>query len=75
VTRELNREIFENAINVMKHYGVDSIINKKIVEKREQIKDSLLKYYESTDEYEKCQFVKDFFEELEIVISSKDSSC
>jgi hypothetical protein len=33
--------------------------------RRETIKGSLLNYYESTEEFEKCKFISDFFDKLE----------
>jgi hypothetical protein len=50
----------------MQKYGVDSILSTKVFPKREIIKNSLLTYYESTEEFEKCQFIKKFFEDLEL---------
>lgn len=64
--KKLDRRIFENAIATMQKFGVDSILTSKIYPKREQIKKSLLSYYESTEEFEKCKYIKDFFERLEI---------
>lgn len=49
----------------MKKYGVNSILLSKIYPKREAIKRSLLTYYESTEEFEKCKYIQDFFKELE----------
>lgn len=49
----------------MKKYGVGSILSTKIYPKRESIRKSLLAYYESTEEFEKCTYIKEFFEELE----------
>lgn len=63
--KQLDRSIFERAIAVMKEYGVESILSQKIFLKRNQIRKSLLNYYEKTEEYEKCFFVKKFFDELE----------
>jgi hypothetical protein len=63
--RKLDRRIYENAFNTMKKLGVDSIMSDKIYSKRKSIMKSLLSYYESTEEFEKCQFIKEFFEELE----------
>lgn len=53
----------------MKKYGVDSILSKKILPKKDKIKNSLLFYYESTEEYEKCQYIKEFFEKLDAEFS------
>jgi hypothetical protein len=36
-----------------------------LFQKRETIKGSLLNYYESTEEFEKCKFISDFFDRLE----------
>jgi hypothetical protein len=67
----LDRQIFENALSKMKTYGIDVLlISPKISKKRDSIKKSLLKYYEETEEFEKCIFIKNFFEELEIKIAS-----
>jgi hypothetical protein len=63
--RKLNRQIFENAIESMKKYGKDSMMSPRIFSKRHGIKNSLLVYYESTEEFEKCKFVIEFFTELE----------
>lgn len=60
------RQIFENAIEKMVTYGTSQILfSESLVRKRNIIKESLLKYYESTEEFEKCKFVKDFFEDVE----------
>ena len=59
--KKLDKRVFENAISTMQKYGVDSILSTKVFPKREIIKNSLLTYYESTEEFEKCQFIyKDF---------------
>jgi hypothetical protein len=36
-----------------------------LIEKRDVIKNSLLDYYESTEEYEKCKYVTEYFDNLE----------
>jgi len=64
--RKLDRRVFETAIETMKKYGVESILTPKLYNKRESIKSSLLTYYESTEEFEKCKYVVDFFNELEL---------
>jgi hypothetical protein len=64
--KKLNRVIFENAISTMKKHGMNSILSSKMYNKREIIRKSLLLYYESTEEFEKCKYIKDFFEELEL---------
>ena len=63
--KKIDRGIFENAIATMKKYGVGSILLTQIYPKREGIRRSLLVYYESTEEFEKCTYIKEFFEELE----------
>ena len=69
--KSLDRTIFENAISTMKKYGVNSILSERLLPKKDKIRNSLLAYYEQTEEYEKCMFVKGFFEELEKEIESK----
>lgn len=70
--KSLDRTIFENAISTMKKYGVNSILSERLLPKKDKIRNSLLAYYEQTEEYEKCMFVKGFFEELEKEIESKE---
>jgi hypothetical protein len=65
VERKLDRRVFENAISTMQKYGVNSILSTKAFPKRENIKNSLFAYYESTEEFEKCLYIKRFFEQLE----------
>lgn len=69
--KRLDRRVFENAISTMQKYGVDSILSTKVFPKREIIKNSLMSYYEYTEEFEKCQFIKKFFEDLELQYSNK----
>ena len=61
----IERRIYENAISRMEKFGVKSIMAPHLLQKRETIKSSLLNYYESTEEFEKCKFVSDFFDQLE----------
>lgn len=61
----IERRIYENAISRMEKFGVKSIMAPHLLQKRETIKSSLLKYYESTEEFEKCKFISDFFDQLE----------
>ena len=61
----IERRIYENAISRMEKFGFKSIMAPHLFQKRETIKDSLLNYYESTEEFEKCKFVSDFFDQLE----------
>lgn len=63
--KRLNRNIFESAIENMEKHGKKSMMSPRIFSKRHEIKKSLLQYYESTEEFEKCTFVVNFFEELE----------
>jgi hypothetical protein len=71
---KLNRQIFENTIHTMKKYGSLEFFksySQGVIKKRNSIKDTLLKYYESTEEFEKCKFVADFFEEIEDSIENE----
>ncbi len=61
----IERRIYENAISRMEKFGVKSIMAPHLLQKRETIKSSLLNYYESTEEFEKCKFISDFFDQLE----------
>jgi hypothetical protein len=49
----------------MEKFGVKSIMIPHLLEKREVIKKSLISYYESTEEFEKCKFVSEFFDRVE----------
>ena len=71
---KLNRQIFENTIHTMKKYGSLEFFqsySQGVIKKRNSIKDTLLKYYESTEEFEKCKFVVDFFLEIEDSIENE----
>ena len=71
---KLNRQIFENTIHTMKKYGSSEFFksySQGVIKKRNSIKDTLLKYYESTEEFEKCKFVVDFFWEIEDSIENE----
>jgi hypothetical protein len=61
----LERNIYESALLRMETMGTKSIMTPTLIEKRESIKSSLLKYYEKTEEFEKCKFITDFFNRLE----------
>ena len=61
----IERRIYENALVRMEKFGVKSIMAPHLLAKRNTIKSSLLNYYESTEEFEKCKFSTDFFDELE----------
>lgn len=61
----LERKIYENALIRMEKFGVKSIMAPRLLEKRDTIKSTLLEYYESTEEFEKCKFVFNFFNDLE----------
>jgi hypothetical protein len=63
--KKLNRNIFENAITSMEKYGKESMMSPRVFKKRYEIKRSLLAYYESTEEFEKCKFIMEFFDELD----------
>jgi hypothetical protein len=71
--KRLNRRVFENAIATMQKYGVNSILTTKIFPKRESIKNSLIAYYESTEEFEKCNYIVEFFIKLENEYESQNS--
>ena len=61
----IERRIYENALERMERYGTKSIMTPHLLSKRNTIKSSLLTYYESTEEFEKCKFISDFFDQLE----------
>ena len=61
----IERRIYENALIRMEKFGVKSIMAPHLLAKRNTIKSSLLTYYESTEEFEKCKFISDFFDRLE----------
>ena len=61
----IERRIYENAISRMEKFGFKSIMAPHLYQRRETIKSSLLNYYESTEEFEKCKFISDFFDRLE----------
>jgi len=61
----IERKIYENALIRMEQFGVKSIMAPHLLAKRNTIKSSLLNYYESTEEFEKCKFISDFFDDLE----------
>ena len=61
----IERVIYENALVRMEKFGVKSIMTPHLLEKREVIKKSLIAYYESTEEFEKCKFVSEFFNQVE----------
>lgn len=62
---EIERSIYENALVRMEKFGVKSIMIPHLLEKRDVIKKSLISYYESTEEFEKCKFVSEFFDRVE----------
>lgn len=59
------RGIFEIAYKAIQKYGNLSMVSHKTIQKREVLKASMLDYYESTEEFEKCLVIKDFFNKLE----------
>jgi hypothetical protein len=61
----IERKVYESALQRMEKFGIKSIMVPHLLEKRETIKSSLLSYYESTEEFEKCKFVSEFFDRLE----------
>jgi len=63
--KKIERDIYENAIRRMETMGTKAILHPRLIEKRDAIKTSLLDYYESTEEYEKCKYITEYFMELE----------
>jgi hypothetical protein len=63
--KRLDRQIFENALSSMMKYGKKSILSDKIYGRRELLKKSMLTYYESTEEFEKCKYLIEFFDSFE----------
>ena len=49
----------------MEKLGSQAIMHPHLIEKRDVIKNSLLNYYESTEEYEKCKYITEYFNSLE----------
>lgn len=66
--RENQRHVFEKAYNSMFEYGKESMMSQRILSRRNEIESSMIKYYESTEEFEKCKFILDFFKELEKIL-------
>jgi hypothetical protein len=69
--KRLERKVYESALVRMEAMGSSAIMHPHLIEKRDAIKSSLLEYYESTEEYEKCKYINDFFDKLEKEISLK----
>ena len=68
------RKVFENAIKQMATHGVGQILfSKSLTRKRNIIRESLLRYYESTEEFEKCSFIVEFFSKINNAEISKES--
>lgn len=59
------RKIFEIAYAAIQKYGNISMVSARTIERRHILKTSMINYYESTEEFEKCKVIKDFFENLE----------
>jgi len=70
--KKLERTLYEKALARMENMGTKAIMHPHLIEKREVIMNSLLEYYESTEEYEKCKYVANFFQNLEkeIILNS-----
>lgn len=64
-SRENQRYVFESAYNSMLKHGKESMMSQRILLRRDEIESSMIRYYESTEEFEKCKFILDFFKELE----------
>lgn len=71
----INRQIFESALRSMEVYGINEIKSPRILAKRETIKNALITYYESTEEFEKCKYITCFFKDLEkkIILDNKSN--
>jgi len=63
--KKIERSIYENAIQRMETMGTKAILHPRLLKKRDAIRTSLLDYYESTEEYEKCRYITEYFNELE----------
>lgn len=63
--KKLDRQIFENALRSMVKFGKKSILSERIYGKRELLKKSMISYYESTEEFEKCKYLLEFFDSIE----------
>lgn len=63
--KKIERNIYENAILRMETMGTKAILHPRLIGKRDAIRTSLLDYYESTEEYEKCKYITEYFNELE----------
>ena len=72
----INRQIFESALRSMEVYGINEIKSPRILAKRETIKNALIIYYESTEEFEKFKYITCFFEDLEkkIILDNKSNT-
>lgn len=68
----IDREVYESAYKRMQKHGLSSILSSpRLVSKRDVISSRIISYYESTEEYEKCVFLKDFFDRIEKDIALK----
>jgi hypothetical protein len=72
----IDRESYESAYQKMEKYGVEAFFfSKNYIAKKDYIRNSMLSYYEGTEEYEKCEFIKRFFNDLEaMIIRSKNET-
>jgi|JI102314A2RNA_FD_contig_31_797715_length_833_multi_2_in_0_out_0_2 hypothetical protein len=68
------RAIFESAYNSMIVYGRESMMSQKILSRRDEIESSMIRYYEQTEEFEKCKFILDFFKDLEETLQKDPQS-
>jgi hypothetical protein len=66
----INRQVFEDALKSMEIYGINGMKSPRILANRNIIKESFIRYYESTEEFEKCKYIVGFFEDLEKEIES-----
>jgi len=75
INDQTERETFEKAYQKMIDEGIGSImVSPRLIKKRQIIRDRMISYYEKTEEFEKCKFVKDFFESIDSEIKSSTIS-
>jgi hypothetical protein len=73
INNMVRRVVFERAYETMNKYGIDSFIYSKLIERKEEIMKSMLDYYESTEEFEKCSYIVEFFNKINNAEIPKES--
>jgi len=64
--KDIDRLVYESAYERMHQYGLASILTSpSLIKNRAIIKNKIISYYESTEEFEKCNFLVGFFDSLE----------